>query len=335
VTADGRTTITTATASANTSALIVDQNGTGNILSASSSGINKFLINNSGMITTIDGVAHTIDDVTGNLTLTSNSNTISLNDNVTFAGTTTLNGQTYTWPASGGSNTYVLQTNGSGTLSWVAQTGGGVSFWDQANGTLYPLNSTVDFLLGGQATTSAKFAVLNMNAGTPTATIAGTTSNAALFFDGNGNLSTANRQSLVLGNSATYNSTGNILLNPNGTGSVGIGTTNPLQALHVSGHCITGDAILPIRRRKKNKNSDDNDDEDDDNWEEILERLDQVKPGDEVLSLNEMTGTMEYSKINQVLDMGIKEVYEITTKSGKTIRTTSEHPYLTDTRLQS
>jgi len=244
VTADGRTTITTATTSAITAALTIDQNGTGDILTGSASGVTKFNISNSGAINIVDGVAHTIDDVSGDLTLTSNSSNITLNDNVTFAGTTTLNGQTYTWPASAGSNTYVLQTNGSGTLSWVAQTGGGDSYWGQANGTLYPLNSTVDFLLGGQATSSAKFAVLNMDSGTPTATIAGTTANVALFYDGNGNISTTNRQSLVLGNSSTYNSTGNILLSPNGTGFVGIGTTAPTALLDIAGDASTSGSLV-------------------------------------------------------------------------------------------
>jgi len=41
-----------------------------------------------------------------------------------ITGTTTLNSQTYTWPSSQTAN-YVLQTNGSGTLSWVAQAAGG------------------------------------------------------------------------------------------------------------------------------------------------------------------------------------------------------------------
>ena len=225
VTADGRTTIS-ASESANTAALTVDQLGTGDIFTASTSGVTSFNIDNTGSINNISGVAHSIADNSGDLTLTSNSSSIVLNDNVTFNGTTTLNGQTYIWPASGGSNTYVLQTNGSGTLSWVAQSGG-TTFWGQANGTLYPLNSTVDFLLGGQATSSAKFAVINLDSGTPTATIAGTTANTTLFYDGNGNIATTNRQSLVLGNSSTYDSTGNILLNPNGTGKIAIGTTLP------------------------------------------------------------------------------------------------------------
>lgn len=42
-------------------------------------------------------------------------------------GTTTLNGVGYTWPGADGTNGYVLSTNGSGTLSWVAQSGGGIS----------------------------------------------------------------------------------------------------------------------------------------------------------------------------------------------------------------
>ena len=346
VTADGRTNIATATDSAITSAFIINQNGTGNIFSASSSGVSKFNIDNMGRLSIIDGVSHTIDDVTGNLTLTSNSNTITLNDNVNFAGTTTLNGNTYTWPATIPSNNYVLQAQTDGTLAWVAQTGGtpinqgwtwlagvlyptntfdainvgnsatasatvhlagvagdnsfvnGGSFgigditpdhlldvagnigldassyinfgdtdgtsgygfrdnggniefknnagvwtgigsgtgsdWSTANGTIYPNNSTLDFLVGGQATASAKFAILNMNSGTPTASISGTVANQTMFFDGNGNISTTNRQSLVLGNSATYDSTGNILLNPNGTGNVAIGQTDAITKLTIA-----------------------------------------------------------------------------------------------------
>ena len=39
------------------------------------------------------------------------------------------------------------------------------------NGLLYPVNSTLDFALGGTATSSSKFAVINVNSGTPTATL--------------------------------------------------------------------------------------------------------------------------------------------------------------------
>lgn len=42
----------------------------------------------------------------------------------------------YTLPTADGSNTYVLQTNGSGVLSWVAQSGGGVSDGDKGDITV-------------------------------------------------------------------------------------------------------------------------------------------------------------------------------------------------------
>lgn len=136
-----------------------------------------------------------------------------------------------------GSVGYVLSTNGAGGApSWINASGVGTNYWEIANGALYPVNATLDAFIGGAASASAKFAFLNVNSGTPTASISGTTANANTFIDGNGNISTTNRASLVLGNSATYDSTGNILLNPNGTGNVGIGTTIPTSRLHVQGN---------------------------------------------------------------------------------------------------
>ena len=184
----------------------------------------QFQVDSNGIIASIDGVAHSIDDVGGNLTLNSNSSTISLNDSVTFASTTTLNGITYTWPGSQSAN-YVLQTNGSGTLSWVDANAAAASsnYWTQADGAIYPKNSTVDLLVGGTASTSAKFAVLNTLTGTPTASISGSSAGFGLSMTGDGTIAT------------TLNR--NLLINPTG-GNVGIGTTDPTSTLGIGGQTI-------------------------------------------------------------------------------------------------
>ncbi|MBU4257729.1 hypothetical protein KKC04_04960 [Patescibacteria group bacterium] len=54
-----------------------------------------------------------------------------------------------------------------------------------------------------------------------------------------------------------------------------------------------------------------------------------VRQGDYVLSLNEETQKIEPRRINGLLDMGVKPVFRLTTASGRTIRTTGNHPYLT------
>ena len=310
VAADGRAYLNT---NATNSAFIVNQSGTGNLFSASASGVAKFTLNNAGIISLLDGVAHTIDDVGGNLTLTSNSTTISLNDNVTFAGTTTLNSLAYTWPGSQTIN-YVLQTDGSGTLSWVAQSAGGSSNWRITAGALSPINDTLDLLVGSTASASAKFAVLNVNSGTPTASVSAGVAGAA-FLTADGNLATTAKQSLTLGNSTT----GNIILN---AGNVGIGTTAPLQALHVVGQCVTGDTLLRRKRRRRGKNG-----EWIEEWEDV--RIDEIQEGDEIQTLDEKTGKFVTQKIKGLMDMGIQETYLLITESGKQIRTTAQHPYLT------
>ncbi len=60
-----------------------------------------------------------------------------------------------------------------------------------------------------------------------------------------------------------------------------------------------------------------------------LKPIVEVKPGDYVLSLNEETGKVEPHRINGLLDMGVKPVYKLTTLSGRSIKTTANHPYLT------
>src|SRR6185369_10956467 len=56
-------------------------------------------------------------------------------------------------------------TNGAGSIT-IAQSGSGASKWTQGNGVLYPNISTLDLLVGGVTTASAKFAFINANSGT-------------------------------------------------------------------------------------------------------------------------------------------------------------------------
>ncbi|MBU0535301.1 tail fiber domain-containing protein [Patescibacteria group bacterium] len=98
--------------------------------------------------------------------------------------------------------------------------------------------------------------------------------------------------------------------------------------VRVEGSCVTGDTLLPIRRRRKSLSGLESED-DNGLFDYLLIRIDEILPGDEVSSLNEFTGSLEWHKINASMDMDIKEVFELTTKSGKVIRTTAKHPYLT------
>ncbi|PJC48533.1 MAG: hypothetical protein CO035_02995, partial [Candidatus Omnitrophica bacterium CG_4_9_14_0_2_um_filter_42_8] len=54
-----------------------------------------------------------------------------------------------------------------------------------------------------------------------------------------------------------------------------------------------------------------------------------VRAGDYALSLNEKIQQIEPHRINGLLDMGIKPVFKLTTASGRFIKTTGNHPYLT------
>jgi len=76
-------------------------------------------------------------------------------------------------------------------------------------GSIYATNTSEDLLIGGTSTASAKFAILNMNSGTPTATVGG-------------NL-------IVMPYTSGANELG---------GKVGIGTTAPVALLDVNNRLV-------------------------------------------------------------------------------------------------
>ncbi|MEK7119445.1 MAG: hypothetical protein AAB889_02890, partial [Patescibacteria group bacterium] len=181
-------------------------------------------------------------NTTNNQAITTGTGITTLGGNLVLnnsASTTTFGGSAYAWPTSGQSSNYVLTTNGTSTLSWNDPNvlAASTIFWNQTNGLLFPKNSTVDVTIGGQATSSAKFAFLNVAAGTPTASVSAGAAGATYITAG-GVIATTAKQSLTLGDSNTGNiqfysasnsltSAGNLTL----AGTISLPNTNTLTGV--------------------------------------------------------------------------------------------------------
>jgi site-specific recombinase XerD len=139
--------------------------------------------------------------------------------------------------------------------SWGSCSGTNDLLWTENIGTIFPVNSTQDLLIGGQSTGSAKFAVLNTNGarGTQTASISG----SITLDSSSSRIQTTNRQPLTIGG----DSTGNIQVeNINGAvfttfdtvnSSIGIGTSFPEAGLHVTrplSYSATGKALVILNQ---------------------------------------------------------------------------------------
>jgi hypothetical protein len=168
-----------------------------------------FQVDTTGSIVSIDGVIHSITDTAGDLELSSAGINISLNDHVTFAGNTTLNGVAYTWPVADGVADSVLSTNSSGTLSWLDSSS--ISPFEHGDHFVYPDDYWADdLIIGGNSTASA---------------------DTQLYADGK---AVFNAQ----GNDADFQVEGqtneNLIFGDASTNRVGIGTNSPTSLLHVA-----------------------------------------------------------------------------------------------------
>ena len=86
------------------------------------------------------------------------------------------------------------------------------NYWQRNLGALSPINITDDLLLGGTATSTAKFSVLNMiGLGTPTASVSATTTGNGVSIGGGGTIQSLRANTLVIGGDTT----GFVTIQPN------------------------------------------------------------------------------------------------------------------------
>lgn len=154
------------TTSAQLAGIISDETGSGSLVFATSpalitptidnaTGISLKLSNNSAL------TLGTASSTTGAIVLNNASN----NKTTTIQSATTSTTWTMTLPTSAGTNAQVLQTDGSGNTSWVAQTGGGgsltVGTTTISNGSSGRILYDQAGVLGEAATTGTNLVVLS------------------------------------------------------------------------------------------------------------------------------------------------------------------------------
>ena len=218
---------------------IFNETGNQDIITASASGATRFRLtsvgdiyaerffDNSNNLYFVDPAASG-DSITvaGNVGIGSTSPGYKLD----VAGTFNLTSALYA-NGDAGTSGYLLTSAAGGAMTWTDPStlgGGASSVWTVLNGLIYPNNSTTDFAIGGTASDSAKFTVLNVNSGTPTASVSAGVAGAT-FLTANGTLSTTAMQNLTIGSSTT----GDVIFSP--SRNVGIGTSTPSFKLDVNG----------------------------------------------------------------------------------------------------
>ena len=195
----------------NNSALIVNQLNSGDIITASSSGVTRFRVTNTGELVIGD-------------------------NNTSFF--TTID------PASLTANRTLTAPNEDGTLclqgSLACGFALGTNYWQLNDKLLSPLNSTYDFAIGGDSTSSAQFAVIGVSNDAPIATLSGSTNNGLSLDANNSTIQSLRNNTLTLGG----NTTGDISLSA-GNGS-GIFNVNSATANLIGTSILNGTSLTAI-----------------------------------------------------------------------------------------
>jgi site-specific recombinase XerD len=199
-----------ATSSA-TPALLISQNSGGPLLTASTAGQTRFNIDSQGTITNGIWAGTPISTEFGGF---GTSITAIGPGELLYSTSNTTYGHLY--PGAAGE---CLVSNGRKAPLWSS-----CGFLTQLKGHITLTNNSLDLILGSDATSSAKFAFINMNSGNPTFKIG-----QSLSFSSN-NLIEALDADLKIGGSSTKN----LLLAS--SGNVGVGTTSPSRSLDINGN---------------------------------------------------------------------------------------------------
>jgi hypothetical protein len=160
-------------------------------------------VSNQPNITSVGNLTYLNVDgniIGNNLSITNNSNIKDLNSNgnINFSGSNISLGSVNNLHISGGTSGYVLQTDGGGNLSWVAQTGGNGG---NGNGTVAGTNTEVQYNNAGSFGASAGFTFNNAsNTFNVPGNITSTTNNGNLYMTGWSNVTTLTYPSLFFGN---------------------------------------------------------------------------------------------------------------------------------------
>ncbi len=198
----------------------------GDLFTASSSGITKFVIDTFGHVGIGTNRPTYHLDVQGDTRIT---------------GKTILNNVAYSWPSLAGKKGSVLSYNGMGDLSWVDPAT--LSHWQEQNNVISLANTRADFLVGGDATSSAKFALTGVNSNAATAYFT-----ADITLRGGNRKITTDGGNLTLGDTRT----GTITLAPQGKnaltaskdGLIGIGTIPSLKLDVLDTQTATAAALI-------------------------------------------------------------------------------------------
>lgn len=180
---------------AGTGALNLNNNGTGDILIGGGSGSSGCTITNSNGNLACEG---DLAANSGNLTTTSSGTATLFNTNATVVN---IAGAADTVNVAGGSGSTGCTVDGttgdltcSGTIAGGAT--GAVGYWQRAAGAVSPTNITDDVLVGGTATSSAKFQIFGLTGNA-------TTSGVLTFGGSTDQIQSTSNRSLILGGDTT------------------------------------------------------------------------------------------------------------------------------------